>query len=163
MIIALVGALLIIRPGAEFQPGSLLAVLSGLLFAAYLVTTRTVASTTEPVDALRFQCLFGALLLLPPALFEWAWPTWHELLLLALMGVVSAICHFLVITAFRHAEAAVLSPLVYLELTTAAVLGVLIFGELPDVLAAVGISLIVAAGMLTWVANRAAPVPPRSA
>jgi drug/metabolite transporter (DMT)-like permease len=150
----LAGALLIVRPGVDFQVGSLLAVLSGAFSAGYLVATRVAASTTPPVDALRFQCVFGALLLTPFAVLNWSWPTQEALLLIAIMGGLSAICHFMLIAAFRHGEAAVLAPLVYLELVTAMVLGRVVFGELPDLLAFSGISLVVLAGLSILLSER---------
>lgn len=150
----LAGALLIVRPGVDFQFGSLLAVLSGAFSAGYLVATRVAASTTPPVDALRFQCVFGALLLTPFALLNWSWPTQEALLLIAAMGALSAACHFMLIAAFRHGEAAVLAPLVYLELVTAMVLGRVVFGELPDLLAFTGIGLIVLAGLAVLLSER---------
>ena len=70
------------------------------------------------------------------------------------MGALSAGCHFMLIAAFRHGEAAVLAPLVYLELVTAMVLGRIVFGELPDLLAFTGISLIVLAGLAILLSER---------
>lgn len=144
----LFGALLVVQPGIDFKFGSLLAILSGVLFAGYLVTTRMTASTTPPMGALMFQCVFGALLLTPFAVLNWSWPSMEELLLIFVMGALSAVCHFMVIAAFRYAEAAVLSPLVYLELVTAVVFGWIAFSELPDLLAFMGIALIVLGGLV---------------
>lgn len=153
-VVGLAGAYLIVRPGADLRVGSLLAVTSGLLFAGYLVTTRVTASRTPPMRALRFQCVFGALLLTPLAAWHWSRPTTEELLLIAAMGTVSAFCHLMVIAAFRYAEASVLAPLTYLELTTAIVLGRVVFAELPDRLAFVGIGLILLSGLLIWLTER---------
>jgi drug/metabolite transporter (DMT)-like permease len=151
----LAGAFFILKPGAELQLGSLLAILSGVLFAGYLVATRVSASTTPPVHALCFQCVLGMLLLAPFAALYWSWPTEQELFLIALMGAISAICHFMVIAAFKYAEATMLAPLVYLELATAVLFGFLIFSELPDILAVVGIALIVLGGLIVSLATRA--------
>ena len=150
----LAGAFLIVRPGVDFQFGSLLAVASGAFSAGYLVATRVAASTTPPVDALRFQCVFGALLLTPFAVLNWSWPSQESLLLIVAMGALSAACHFMLIAAFRHGEAAVLAPLVYLELVTAMALGRIVFGEMPDLLAFTGISLIVLAGLAILLSER---------
>jgi drug/metabolite transporter (DMT)-like permease len=149
-IVGLIGACLIVQPSIDFKPGTLLAILSGALFGGYLVTTRLAVSETSALAALRFQCLLGALLLLPFALANWSWPTGQEFLLIAIMGVVSACCNFLVIAAFRFGEVMVLSPLSYLELTTATLLGILVFSELPDASSAAGIGLVVGSGLLIW-------------
>ncbi len=148
--LGLVGASLIVRPGVALQFGSLLAVLSGVFFAGYLITTRLTAATTPPVDTLRFQCVFGTLLLTPVALWHWSSPTRADLLLMAIMGGISALCHLMVIAAFRCAEASVLAPLVYLELVTATLFGQLVFAELPDGLACLGVAMIVLSGLLIW-------------
>ena len=153
-IVGVIGAFLIVQPSADFKPGTVLAVLSGVLFAGYLMTTRIAASAASPLVALRFQCVFGALLLLPFAIASWTWPTGQQLVLLATMGLISAGCHFLVIAAFRYGEAIILSPLSYLELTTAVVFGLLVFSELPNVLAGAGIGLVVGSGLLIWISER---------
>jgi drug/metabolite transporter (DMT)-like permease len=148
--LGLVGAVLIVRPGVDVQFGSFLAMLSGLCFAGYLITTRLTAATTLPLDALRFQCVFGALLLTPVALWHWSWPTRTDLLLIAAMGGISALCHLMVIAAFRCAGASVLAPLAYLELVTATLFGQLVFAELPDGLAFLSVAIIVMSGLLIW-------------
>lgn len=149
--LGLVGALVIVRPGVDMKAGSLLAVLSGALFAGYLIATRMTAATTPPVDALQFQCVFGALLLTPFAIWHWSLPTRDEILLIAVMGGISAICHLMVIAAFRFAEASALSPLAYLELVTATLFGWVVFSELPDGLAVIGVTAIVLSGVLIWI------------
>jgi drug/metabolite transporter (DMT)-like permease len=152
-VLSLVGAYLIVRPGLSLRVGSLLAVVSGVLFAGYLIATRIAATTTPPMDALRFQCVFGTLLLTPVAVSHWSWPTQRDMLLIALMGGLSATCHLMVIAAFRHSEASILSPLAYLELVTATLLGSFVFAELPDALASLGIACIILSGLIIWLAQ----------
>lgn len=158
-VLGLVGAYLIVRPGVDLQFGSLLAVLSGALFAGYLIATRISATTTPPVDALRFQCVFGALLLTPFAILHWSLPTQDEMLLIALMGGISAMCHLMVIAAFRFSEASVLSPLAYLELVTATLFGQLVFSELPDAPAFIGVTIIVLSGLVIWLTEHISGKP----
>jgi drug/metabolite transporter (DMT)-like permease len=78
-------------------------------------------------------------------------------MLLASIGVISALCHFMVIVAFRHAEAAVLSPLVYLELVTATLLGLLFFMDSPPIVTLIGMCFVIGSGLLIWLADRDAP------
>jgi drug/metabolite transporter (DMT)-like permease len=65
------------------------------------------------------------------------------------MGSLSVVCHFLSIVAFRYAQASILAPLVYLELIGGAIIGYLLFGDLPDALVWIGAITIVVAGSLT--------------
>ncbi|MGL4235757.1 DMT family transporter, partial [Tabrizicola sp.] len=110
------GSLVVLRPGPDIEPGILLALGAGALFALYLIATRWAATTSDPMKTLAFQCVIGTALLTPMALLTWLTPSLNLLLMLCCLGFLSAISHFLSIAAFRLADASTLSPLVYLEL-----------------------------------------------
>jgi len=148
LVLGFVGVLIIAKPGADLQPGILLALASGIAFAAYLVATRLASRESDPIKTLAFQCLVGAILLLPQALLTWQLPTIDVLHLFLLLGVLSVVCHLLSIAAFRYAETSVLAPLVYLELVGAVVIGYLFFGDFPTPSVWLGALFIVVAGLL---------------
>ena len=143
-----IGAIVILRPGPEINPGLLLAFTAGLCFALYLITTRSAAQQSDPVKTLAFQCVIGTLLLTPQAALTWTVPHWGDLIFFLGLGFFSAFSHLLSITAFRHAEASILSPLVYLELLGATLIGYLAFGEIPDMFTVIGAGLIIVAGLV---------------
>lgn len=151
------GAIVILRPGAELNSGILLALGSGLCFALYLIATRFAAQMSDPVKTLAFQCVVGTLLLSPQALVTWATPQWGDLLFFLGLGLLSAFSHLLSIAAFRFAEASTLSPLVYLELIGATLIGYFAFGEIPDIFTLIGATLIIAAGLLLLRSQRRPP------
>lgn len=142
------GALLIVRPGAQVDAGLLMALASGVLFGCYLVATRRAAGESHPVVVLAFQYVFGGLLLTPFAL--WQWPALGEVALwpIALMGVLSAAGHLLLIWAFRFAAASLLAPLVYLEVVSTTLIGFVVFGDFPAPLTWLGIAAVMAGGLL---------------
>lgn len=142
------GALVVVNPTGAINPGLLLGVLAGALFAAYLITSRMASRGSDPVKTLAFQCLFGAAIMLPQALWTWSTPASQALLVLLVMGAVSVTCHFLTIAAFRHAEASLLAPLSYLELVSAVAIGYLMFGDLPGLRVWLGAAAIVVGGLL---------------
>jgi drug/metabolite transporter (DMT)-like permease len=142
------GALVILRPGSDINPGILFAFAAGLCFGIYLVTTRLAAQTSDPVSTLAFQCAVGTLLLTPQAITTWALPQWNDLGFFLALGAVSAVSHLMSIAAFRFAEASVLAPLVYLELIGAAAIGYYFFGEIPNIFTVAGAGLIIAAGLI---------------
>ncbi|MGE3877206.1 MAG: DMT family transporter [Parvibaculaceae bacterium] len=148
LVLGVLGALVILRPGGEIDPGILFAFAAGLCFGIYLVTTRLAAQRSDPVSTLAFQCAVGALLLTPQAIATWALPQWSDLGLFLALGMVSAFSHLLSIAAFRFAEASILAPLVYLELIGAAAIGYYFFGEIPDIFTVMGAGLIIAAGLI---------------
>jgi drug/metabolite transporter (DMT)-like permease len=143
-----IGALVILRPGTQINPGILLAFAAGLCFSIYLVVTRLAAQRSDPVSTLAFQCVVGALLLTPQAIATWAMPQWSDFGFFIALGMISALSHLLSIAAFRFAEASILAPLVYLELVGATLIGFYAFGDLPDAYTAVGAGLIIAAGLI---------------
>lgn len=142
------GAMIILRPDGSIDPGILMAMASGGCFALYLIATRKASQSSDPVKTLVFQCLVGAMILTPGAVWAWSVPAAAELHLFAAMGLLSAVSHVLSITALRYADASTLAPLVYLELVAASLLGYFFFGELPGLSVWIGAGVIVAAGLV---------------
>ncbi len=67
--------------------------------------------------------------------------------LVAISAGGSAMGNFLLVMASRRAEASLIAPLVYSQLLSAMVLGVLVFGDWPDVWALAGLALIALSGV----------------
>jgi drug/metabolite transporter (DMT)-like permease len=148
LLLGFAGAIVILRPGAVIEPGILLALGSGVCFAIYLVATRQASQVSDPIKTLAFQCMVGALVSAPQAIATWSVPAWSDALLFAALGGISVVSHLLSIAAFRHADASTLSPLVYLELIGAVLVGYFAFGDIPDATTIAGAALIVAASAL---------------
>jgi drug/metabolite transporter (DMT)-like permease len=66
---------------------------------------------------------------------------------LVIMAVFGGLALWFITAGYERAEASFLAPFHYVELGVATVIGVAIFGEVPDALAGAGIALIVAAGL----------------
>jgi drug/metabolite transporter (DMT)-like permease len=142
------GALAVLRPAAEFEPGVLLALATGLFFACYMIATRMAAANSDPLKTLVFQCVAGAVLLTPQAVWSWSVPSPGNLKFFVAIGVLSLISHGLSIAAFQKADASTLAPLVYVELIGSTLIGYLVFREVPGVATLMGGGLIVAAGLM---------------
>ncbi|TCM84962.1 DMT family transporter [Rhodovulum steppense] len=169
-IIGFVGALLVIRPSfAAFGAAALLPLLTALFFACYMVATRQVARHTHPVALQAWTALGACVIVLPLlAVFEgsgiapldpvmprgifWLW--------LAGVGLAATVAHLFVSAALRCAPTAVIAPLQYLEIVAAAILGFLIFDDLPDAQALVGIAIIMGAGLYVFMRERHLNRPP---
>jgi drug/metabolite transporter (DMT)-like permease len=142
------GSVVILRPGGAMDAGILFALGAGVCFAFYLIATRQASKESDPVKTLAFQCVVGAVLLAPQAVFSWSAPAWNDLLFFLGLGLFSAMSHFLSIAAFRLADASTLAPLVYVELIGAALIGYFAFNEIPGMSTIVGAGFIIAAGLL---------------
>jgi drug/metabolite transporter (DMT)-like permease len=79
----------------------------------------------------------------------WIAPTWHDVFFGVLVGVASTAGQWIVVLAFRYADASVLAPFSYTQLLWVGILGFLIFGEVPDIWTVAGAGLIVGSGLYT--------------
>jgi S-adenosylmethionine uptake transporter len=69
---------------------------------------------------------------------------------MAVLGAIATFGHLLVVHAFRRAPAVVLAPFQYLEIVSATLLGLLLFGDFPDLMTWTGIIVIVSAGLYVF-------------
>ena len=148
VVIGFAGAMAVLQPGAGLPLGGLWAVLAGALWAGYAICARlTGQGQDSTLLALATQTALAVLVLFPFALWQWPPLALATVLLIGAIGLLSGICHLLMLEAYRRSEATVLAPLMYLELITATVLGLMLFGDWPNGLAWFGMILVVAAGL----------------
>jgi drug/metabolite transporter (DMT)-like permease len=74
-------------------------------------------------------------------------PKLSTLLLLCSVGVLAGLGHLLFVLAFYRAPPASLTPFVYLQMIWAIGFGWLIFRQLPDGLALLGMAIIIGSGL----------------
>jgi len=108
--------------------------------------------STPPLLTLFYTALVGTVVLSPLVMFVWIVPSPTALLLMALMGLVAAIGHFLLIKAFEFATASELSPFNYFEIVGATILSYLFFDFLPNEQGLIGLTLVILSGL--YVARR---------
>ncbi|MFN0262827.1 DMT family transporter [Tepidamorphus sp. 3E244] len=154
LVLGFLGVLLIVNPTSGFEPGLLLAIAAGILFACYMVATRKAVSGSGPLATLNFQCILGALVLTPQAIYAWSWPNLDQLPFFLAIGLISVGSHILSITAMRNAEASLLSPLVYLELVGSVIIGFAFFNEVPGLMVLAGAAIIVGSGLMLVVRRK---------
>ena len=152
-----VGVLLIARPGgALVGPGVAYALAAALCYAFYQILTRKLAATEHPNRLLFYTALIGtlAMSLTLPAYWDSQIPTLPQGLLIISLGLYGGIGHFMLIRAFREAPASTLSPLLYVQLIWATLLGWWVFDQFPDMLAVVGMLIIGASGLSLAIRTR---------
>jgi drug/metabolite transporter (DMT)-like permease len=69
------------------------------------------------------------------------------MILLGMTGVLGGLGHLLIILSFYRAPPASLTPFVYLQMIWAIAIGWLLFAQLPDAIALMGMGVIVSAGL----------------
>jgi len=149
VLVGLAGALVIVRPGAAvFTPYALLPVGMALFNALYQILTRKVAGVEHPLTSLVWGAIVGAVLFSFFLPFAWVTPTdpWHWALL-AVIGLLASVGHFVLIRAYDYASATGLAPFFYTQLVWVMLLGWLVFGDFPDGWSLLGMGIIVASGI----------------
>ncbi len=146
----LLGVLIILRPGTSaFHPAAFFPIVSALAWAATLIMTRSMSGKEHAVTIMTYSSIAGLAILSVLVPFVWVTPSWHDVAFGILIGVFSTAGQWIVVLAFRYADASVLAPFSYTQLLWVSILGFLIFGELPDVWTVVGAAFIVASGLYT--------------
>ena len=173
-VVAFIGTLLVIQPSfAAVGLPALLPLAVALIFALFIFVTRKIAKEIDPVGLQVVSGAIATLTLGAIALFDlsdtipaagFVRPNSTETLLLVAIGVVGTLAHLLMTWSLRYAPAATLAPIQYLEIPFATVIGWIVFRELPNGLAAVGIAITVGAGLFVVYRERKAArlIPPET-
>ncbi len=149
-LVGFVGVLIVVRPGgAGFQIASLLAVASALAWAFAMIMTRMMSRTESPLTTLTYSALIGFGLTSFVVPFLWGPVTPLILLMGVFVGVSSTVGHWLIVLAYRHADASLLAPFSYIQLLWASLLGLVVFAVLPDFWTLVGAVIIAGSGLYT--------------
>lgn len=148
------GVLLVVKPGFGMTPGLGFALLAGCFHGCYLVATRKLAGDFRPRFLLLSQLVIGAIVLAPMAVGPVPDVTLPLASFIAISAMGSAIGNLLLVLANRRAEASVIAPFIYSQIIIATVYGFAFFGEWPDPVALLGLTIIIAAGVGSILATR---------
>lgn len=151
LVFGLIGIALIIKPGPQMfsNPASLIALTSGFFSALALVATNTLSQSEPPSRILLYNFGISTIVLIPLAISVWRPLTGRQWILLLGVGASYALTQFLIIAAYRHADAAQISPFNYTVVIFSGLLGWRFFGNVPDAAAILGTLLICGGGVLS--------------
>lgn len=151
--VGFIGTLLVIQPNfVEVGALALIPLSTAVIFALFMMVTRKVAKSLNPIALQTIGGAQACLILLPvlyffPAATEIGHFEQSTYLLLLCLGLLGTVAHLLMTWSLRFAPASTLAPMQYLEIPVATMFGLVIFDELPNGLAAIGILVTVGAGL----------------
>ncbi|MEP4197479.1 MAG: DMT family transporter [Aliishimia sp.] len=164
-VVGFMGTLLVIQPSfMEIGWPSLWPLVVAVNFSIFMLVTRQIAKETDPVG---LQAVSGvmAVAMMGPLLFvvqtwgikmmTFVSPSSWEWTLLFSIGALGTIAHLLMTWSLRFAPSATLAPMQYLEIPVATFFGWLIFKDLPNGMASVGILITIGAGLYIVILERA--------
>jgi drug/metabolite transporter (DMT)-like permease len=147
VMVGFIGVVLALRPSAaSFTLPALIALGGSIFFAVLMVTTRMLRNTPGMVlisGQIAATLLLGASF----APIGWVTPSFRDLMLLSLFGVISIVALACVNRSLKLAPASVVVPYQYTMIVWAIILGYGVFGDVPDLATLAGATIIITAGL----------------
>jgi len=146
--IGFIGTLIVIRPGfIEFNLATFAALGNGICYGFYLILTRKLSTSDNPLLTLLFTGTVGAIILSLFMPSVWVNPTSNQWIMMAIIGLIASVAHLFLILSLKYADASKLAPLGYTEIITNILISYYFFHELPDNLTYLGLFIIVLSGL----------------
>ena len=156
IIVSLLGALIIIRPGTGvFTIYALLPLGAAIFYSTYSLATRFVGTDESPWTSLFYSAIFGAICYSIYIAFYWNPMSSNAILLTIIIGLFGTAGHICLIRALSIGEASLVAPFIYTNLLFTTTWGFVLFGNLPDFWTIVGALIIVVAGIYVSARDRA--------
>jgi drug/metabolite transporter (DMT)-like permease len=149
---ALLGALVILRPGIRVLEPAHFAMLGGALAlgVSYILAKRLTREASPELVVVMLSVV-TTVALFPFALPGWVWPTAREVGLLFAVAAIATAGHYFMTLAFREAPVSVTQPVTFLQLLWAALAGWVIFGEPVDIwVICGGATIVMAVSFIAW-------------
>jgi S-adenosylmethionine uptake transporter len=172
--VGFLGVICMLNPGAEIvNPAAFLTLASAFLYALASIITRQLGNTESGISLTfyptLFYIVFSAIIALALSgststqelhaslaflLHAWKIPSRVDLSFIFLLGLIAASGFYCLSQAYRLAPPSTLAPFEYFAVFLGVVWGYMVWGEVPEVQAIVGIVLIVGSGLYSYVAGK---------
>ena len=140
--VGFIGVLIAVRPELHVGVAVLVALLGGAVSSITLIQVKQLTTTEPAVRIVFWFSVFGTLCAAPFAAAHWAAPAGAQLGWLALAAFAAAAAQYCIARAATLGEATVITPVDFIQLPFAAIVGFALFGELPDFLTFAGSALL---------------------
>ncbi len=148
VIIGFIGSMVVIRPGfVEINLASLAALGTGVMYGFYLIITRKLSSSDNPLLTLLLTGVVGAIIISFVMPFVWIKPTLNQWSMMAAIGIFACIGHLFIILSLKYADASKLAPFSYFEIVTNIIIGYYFFNDFPDKWTFLGLFIIILSGI----------------
>lgn len=152
VLLAFIGAAFVAKPSAGIASVPALVGIFGGFAAgtAYTYVRKLGLQGVKGPAVVAFFSTFSTLVLLPNLVLNFSPMSVRQVLFLLLAGCSAAGGQLTITTAYQHAPARDISVFDYSQVVYAAVLGILLFGELPDLWSLIGYVIIIGTAFAKW-------------
>ena len=152
VIVAFLGAMIILRPGLrEIDPGHLAMLVTAIGFAIGYLVAKQMAGEVSPVVVVGMLSITVTIGLAPFAYLVWVPVSLENIGWLFLVACFATAGHYTMTLAFSAAPLTVTQPVTFLQLVWAVLLGALFFNESVDIWVIIGGTIIMSAvSFITW-------------
>ena len=148
VIVGFIGSLVVIRPGfVEINLASIAALGTGVMYGFYLIITRKLSTSDNPLLTLLLTGVVGAIIISFVMPFVWVKPNFNQWSIMAAIGIFACLGHFFLILSLKYADASKLAPFSYFEIITNIIIGYYFFSDFPDNWTFLGLFIIVLSGI----------------
>lgn len=155
IIIAFLGTLLIIKPEFSVDTIPYLAGILSAVFAAGAYTVLRVLGQKEKFYTVVFYFSFFSTVVLLPFVIMWYEPMeTRQLIYLILAGIFATLGQFGITIAYKYAPAKEISIFFYSTVVYSALISIVLFGQIPDILSIAGYIIIFSASFYMFMKNK---------
>ena len=137
------GMLVILRPGFDtVSQAALIVIASAAIWGVCMLQLKVLVRTDSALTLVTYLYVFGGAFSFPMAIYDWVWPSWENCLWLGLMALASVSGHLAMTNAYKIGDVTAVVPVEFMRLVWAALVGFMIFTEIPTLWTWLGGSLI---------------------
>ena len=132
IIVGVIGMLIIVQPGFNgFSFGIMLAIVSALALSVNALIVKKLTITDSPQAIIMWMVIMLIPITFIPAITVWQWPSFETWLYLWGIAILGTLAHFSWTKSYVMAEITSLEPIGFIKLPIIALLGWMIFAEIP--------------------------------
>lgn len=151
VIVALIGALIVIRPGAGVLSwAAILPLCCALSYTTSALLTRRIGAQESVWASMVYAALFGTIVAGAALPFVWQPIAAGDLWLFGLIACLGTLAQLCIIRSFSITEAGIVAPFAYLGIVFATFWGAVLYDQWPDRWTVIGALVIVGAGLYVW-------------
>ncbi|MEQ8193121.1 MAG: DMT family transporter [Rhodospirillales bacterium] len=155
LLFGFLGALVILRPGVvPLELGALLTIGSAAAWAVISIIVKILTRTDSSITITIYSVIFMTPIAFIIALPVLTMPTWQELGLLIVIGLLNSIGHVCRAEAFKAADLSAVLPVEFSRLIWISLLGFFLFGEVPEIWTWLGGIMIFSANLYIAIRER---------